>query len=91
MATRGAGNRSRHRAGLFIGLVSLFAAAVLEILLLTAASREARAALLLAELDGDEAQADRVTARSPGGGLVIGILVALLGFALLSALMIAKA
>jgi hypothetical protein len=91
MSTRGASNRSRHRAGLFIGLLSLFAAAVLEILLLTATSREARAMMLLAELDEPEAERERVTARSPGGGLAIALLVAMLGFALLAALMIAKA
>jgi hypothetical protein len=90
MVTRGASNRTRHRAGLFIGLVSLLAAAILEILLLTAASREARAVMLLAELDGDDGGAERVTAKSPGGGLAIALLVAMLGFALLAALMIAK-
>jgi hypothetical protein len=89
MATRGASNRARHRAGMLIGLVSLFAAAVLEVLLLTAASREARAALLLAELDA-AAPADRITAKAPGGGIAVALLVALLGFALLAALMIAK-
>jgi hypothetical protein len=91
MSTRGASNRARHRAGLFIGLVSLLAAAVLEVLLLTAASREARAVMLLAELDAEDgAGAERVTAKAPGGGLAIALLVAMLGFALLGALMIAK-
>lgn len=90
MATRGASNRARHRAGLFIGLFSLFAAALLEMLLLTAASREARAVMLLAELDEPEAERAKVTAKSPGGGLVIALLVALLGFALLAAMLIAK-
>lgn len=91
MTVRGASNRARHRMGLFIGIVSLLAAAILEVLLLTAASREARAVLLLADLDEPEAERDRVTARPPGGTLVISILVAMLGFALLAALMIAKA
>ena len=90
MATRGASNRASHRLGLFIGLVSLLAAAVLEVLLLTAASREARAAMLLAELDEPEADRRRVVAKPPGGSLAIAILVAMLGFALLGALMVAK-
>ncbi|MDF2691956.1 MAG: hypothetical protein K0S65_339, partial [Labilithrix sp.] len=86
MATRGAANRASHRLGLFIGLVSLLAAAVLEILLLTAAAREARAMMLLADLD----ESTSVTAKPPGGGLAIALLTALLGFALLAALLIAK-
>jgi hypothetical protein len=90
MATRGASNRASHRLGLFIGLVSLVAAAVLEVLLLTAASREARAVMLLAEVDEPEANRERVIAKPPGGSLAIAILVATLGFALLAALMVAK-
>jgi hypothetical protein len=90
MATRGASNRLRYRAGLVIGLLSLLSAAVLEILLLTAASREARAVMLLAELDEPEADRMNVTAKPPGGGLAIALLVAMLGFALLAALMVAK-
>jgi hypothetical protein len=90
MATRGAQNRARHRAGLFIGLVSLLTAAVLEGLLLTAAAREARAAMLLADLDEPEPDRARITAKPPGGGLAVALLVAILGFALLAALMIAK-
>lgn len=90
MVTRGASNRASHRLGLFIGLVSLVAAAVLEILLLTAASREARAAMLLAELDEPEADRKRVVAKPPGGNLAVAILVAMLGFALLASLMVAK-
>jgi len=90
MATRGAENRARHRAGLFIGLVSLAAAAILEVLLLTAAAREARATMLLADLEDHDSARARVTAKPPGGSLVIGLLVAVLGFALLAALLIAK-
>jgi hypothetical protein len=90
MATRGAENRARRRAGLFIGLVSLLAAAVLEVLLLTAAAREARTAMLLADLDEPEVERARVTAKPPGGGLAVALLVAILGFALLAALMVAK-
>lgn len=90
MATRGANNRMSRRLGLAIGLGSLLVAAILEVLLLTAASREAREALL-AELDDTAEDRERVTKKTPGGGLAIAILVALLGFALLAALMIAKA
>ena len=87
IATRGAKNRARHRQGLFIGLLALGAASLLEVLLLTAASREARFALIVAENEN----AEQVTTKTPGGGLVVALLVALLGFALLAALMIAKA
>jgi len=90
MATRGAKNRASHRLGMAIGLVALLAAAVLELLLLTAASREARAVMLLADLDAPEEERARVTAKPPGGSLAIALLVALLGFALLAALMVAK-
>lgn len=99
MATRGASNRMRHRLGLVIGLGSLLVAAVLEVLLLTAASREARAIMLLAELDEGEEwgpgespreKREQVVAEPPGGGLAVALLVAMLGFALLAALMIAK-
>ncbi len=93
MQTRGAKNRARHRMGLVIGLGSLLLAAVLEILLLTAASREARAVMMLAEREGGAPDEDvgKVVTQAPGGGLAIAILVALLGFALLAALMIARA
>lgn len=87
MATRGAANRARHRLGLFIGLASLLSAAILELLLLTAAAREARAALQAAELDDE----NKVTHEAGDKrGLVIALLVAILGFALLAILLIAK-
>ena len=89
LPARSASNRTRHTIGLLIGLLSLLAAGVLESLLLIAASREARIALQLAELDED-ATAEQVTARTPGGGVVIAILIALLGLALLAVLLIAK-
>ncbi len=87
MATRGAANRASHRLGLVIGLGSLLVAAVLEVLLLTAAAREARAVLLEAELDDGQ----RVVAGPPGGGIAIALLVAMLGFALLATLLFVKA
>lgn len=90
MATRSAPNRTRHRVGLVIGLASLFVAAVLEALLLTTAWREARVAMRLAHLDETESERVRMTARATGGSLAIALLVALLGFALLAALMIAN-
>ncbi|HVJ92399.1 MAG TPA: hypothetical protein VM580_21510, partial [Labilithrix sp.] len=90
METRGAANRARHRLGLFIGLASLLVAAVLEVILLTAASREARAAMAIAGLDETDAERERVTAKTPGGSLAVALLVALLGFALLAALIVAK-
>jgi hypothetical protein len=85
MTTRGATNRARHRIGLFIGLVSLLSAAALEILLLTAAAREAKT--LLADVDESN---DRVTVKTPGGNLTIALLIAILGFALLAVLLVAR-
>lgn len=99
IATRGAQNRARHRRGLFIGLVALGAAALLEALLLTQAAREARLALAAAASDeprevgspstSGPRTADRWTSKS--GNLAVALLVALLGFAFLAALIIAKA
>ncbi|MBX3185873.1 MAG: hypothetical protein KF819_02615 [Labilithrix sp.] len=87
---RSAHNRTRYRLGMFIGLVALLAAGILETLILVAASREARVALQLAELDEDDASAKKVTAAPPGGSLAIALLVAILGFALLAVLLVAK-
>ena len=87
---RSAENRARHTLGLIIGLVSLLAAGILETLLLVAASREARIALQLAELDEDDPAATKVTAAPPGGGVVVAVLIAVLGLALLAVLLVAK-
>lgn len=84
MATRGAKNRLRHRIGMAIGLVSLLAAATLETLLLLRAAREAKDALARAAAEEDEVPS------KPGGNLTVGLLVALLGFAFLAALLVAK-
>ena len=91
LPARSAANRFRHLLGLGIGLVALLAAGILETLLLVAASREARIAMQLAELDEDDPDAKKVTAKPPGGGLVMALLIAVLGFALLAVLLIAKA
>lgn len=90
LPARSADNRSRHTLGLLIGVLSLLAAGILETLLLIAASREARVALQLAELDEDDPSAQKVTAHPPGGGVVMAVLVAVLGLALLAVLLIAK-
>lgn len=90
MAVRGATNRSRHRLGLFIGLLALVSAAAIDVLLLIAAAREARAAMLLADLDDPDAARGRVTAKPPGGSLAIALLLAVLGFALLAVLLFVK-
>lgn len=91
LPARSRANRGRHFAGLLIAGVSLFAAGLLEVLLLTAAAREARVAMQLAELDELDPEARRITAKPPGGGLAVAVLVVLLGFALLAALLVAKA
>jgi len=90
LPARGAENRRRHTLGLVIGLISLLAAGILETLLLVAASREARIALQLAELDEDDPAATKVTARPPGGSVWVAVLIAVLGLALLAVLLVAK-
>lgn len=88
---RSSANRFRHNLGMGIAMISLLAAALLETLLLIAASREARITLQLAELDDEDKPTEAVTAKPPGGGLAIALLIAILGFALLAALLVAKA
>lgn len=90
MATRGAANRGRHALGLVVGLVSLVTAALLEVFLLTSAARAAAAAMEVADLDDGPHERRAMTTKTPGGGLVVALLVAVLGFALLAVLMIAK-
>lgn len=46
--------------------------------------------MLLADLDGPDADRDRVTAKPPGGSLAIALLLAVLGFALLAVLLFVK-
>ena len=90
LPSRSVSNLFRHRLGLFIALVSLLAAGVLETLLLIAASREARISLQLTALDEDDPTALKVTASTPGGGVLVAVLIVVLGLALLAALLVAK-
>jgi hypothetical protein len=83
-------NRKAHLIGLLIGVLSLLAAGILETILLVAASRETRISLQLAELDEDDPSATKVTAKTPGGGVVVAILIVVMGLALLAVLLIAK-
>jgi hypothetical protein len=84
-AGRAAGIAARRKKGLAIALGSLAVASLLEVLLLLGAAARARAdALRTADLAGDEA-----IARSEGaGGVLVGVLVALLGFGLLAAMLL---
>jgi hypothetical protein len=90
LPARSSDNRSRHMIGLLIGVISLLAAGLLETLLLVAASREARVSLQLAELDDEDPSAAKVTAQTPGGGVVVAVLIVVMGLALLAVLLIAK-
>ena len=90
LPARSADNRFRHTVGLLIGVLSLLAAGILETLLLIAASREARVSFQLAELDENDPSAQKITAKPPGGGVLMAVLVAVLGLALLAVLLIAK-
>jgi hypothetical protein len=89
MAVRGATNAKRRRIGLLIGFLSLAAAALLDAILMIAMAREARAVTLLADLaEGEEPKI--LTAKPPGGSILVGVLVAILGFAFLAVLLFAK-
>jgi hypothetical protein len=89
MAVRGVTNAKRRRIGLLIGFVSLAAAAILDAILMIAMAREARAVTLLADLaEGEEPKV--LTAKPPGGSILVGVLVAILGFAFLAVLLFAK-
>lgn len=89
MTVRGATNARRRRIGLLIGFVALAAAAILDSILMIAMAREARAITLLADLaEGEEPKA--LTAEPPGGSILVGVCVAVLGFALLAVLLFAK-
>lgn len=93
LPARHAKNRRRHAAGLAIALVSLLAAAVLEALLLTASAREAKAVMAEAARVAEDVEPGAsvvLTSRTPGGSLAVALLLAVLGFALLAALIVAK-
>lgn len=96
---RHARNRRRKALGMAVALVSLLAAGLLEALLLTAAARETRAVMAAVTAAADEALGAEgrgteggaaMTRGTPGGSLAVGLLLAVIGFALLGALLLAK-
>lgn len=74
--------RRRRAIGVFLAIAALGIAASIEVLLLVGASREAKR--VARELATDEG----IEAPRPGGNLAVGILVVLLGFALLATLIL---
>jgi hypothetical protein len=82
-------NRFRYRLGLAIGLVALFAAAILEAFLLWQASRDVERSMQHA-LEGEDGKSS-VTKQSASGSVIVTVLVAVLGLAFLAALLVAKA
>lgn len=87
------GDRQKKRRGLFLGLLSLTVAALLEIVLLLSAAHDARADLAarMSEVldEGEAASIDADTKRSRGvPRMAIAILIALLGFALIGAFVV---
>jgi hypothetical protein len=79
----------RHALGLTIAFSSLLIAATLELILVLGGARAPREDLTRALKDLGEAEAvPQVTRRTTAGSVAIGILVALLGFALLAALLL---
>lgn len=85
----------REHLGLFVALVGLGAAAVIETLLAIQVIREARDTIegAMREAEGGEGDgaAGRVTKRSSAGSVTVGLAIAVLGFALLAALLVWKA
>jgi hypothetical protein len=87
------GDRQKKRRGLFLGILSLTVAALLEIVLLLSAAKDARADLaahMSEVLDEDEARgidADERRASSVPR-MAVAILIAMLGFALIGAFVI---
>jgi hypothetical protein len=81
--------RRRRQLGLSVAVASLAVAALLEALLLVQGARRARDAIERAVAEHGEGTAE-VARRPPAGGVVVGVLVALLGFALLAALLLWK-
>ncbi len=87
------GDRQKKHRGLFLGLLSLTVAALLEIVLLLSAAKDARADLaarMSEVLDEDEKRGiDADEKRSSGlPRMAVAILIALLGFALIGAFVI---
>ena len=87
------GDRQKKRRGLFLGILSLTVAALLEVVLLFSAAKDARADLaarMSEVLDDDEARGiDADEKRSSGlSRMAVAVLIALLGFALIGAFVI---
>jgi hypothetical protein len=82
----------RRMLGFSIAFSSLGIAAILELLLVIGGAEKAREDIARALTGLGEVDAiPRVTRRTTAGGLLVGILVALLGFALLAALLLWRA
>lgn len=92
LAWRRAGERSKRRTGLLLGVLALTLAALVEAILLGQGAREAKlrvsAALAASEDDGDDgakARHDHTAAGGAAGNVLVSVLLACLGFALLAA------
>jgi hypothetical protein len=87
------GDRAKKRRGLFLALFSLAVAAVLEIVLLVSASRDARADLasqMKDVLDEEDAKAIDLDSQQKKAvpRLLVAVLIALLGFTLIGAFVV---
>ncbi len=87
VARKGA-NGARRRRGMTIGLTSLAVASVLELFLLVGAARSGRR-LARQALEGIEPGTELVE-RSSAVSVVVGVVLALLGFALFAAILVAR-
>jgi hypothetical protein len=92
LPSRRAREHARRRVGLLIGVLSLLIAATIEAVLIGTGAREAReqvAAALAEADDATDADADkrhqRIARTGGAGNVVVGLLLALLGFGLLAA------
>jgi hypothetical protein len=89
--TRGTEAQRRRRLGLALGFGALFVGAALEALLLLGLARFSRARMERETMDLDASERHLVTQGAPGGSVGVAVLLAVLGFGLLAALLLAKA
>jgi hypothetical protein len=88
LASRRAGDARRKRLGLALALSSLAIGAFLEVFLLVTAARDARAEIERALLHASGEALPVMTKKTSAGSIVVGLLLAVLGFGLLASFLL---
>jgi hypothetical protein len=91
LTMRGTAAERRRRLGLALGFGALLVGAALEALLLIGLARLSRARMERETMDLDTSERHLMTQGTPGGSVGVAVLLAVLGFGLLAALLLAKA